>query len=255
MLRLIPVLALLLAVPAAAQTHYTDCTSNTGSDATLVFPTDAHPLFDGAPLQPGDEVAAFTPDGLCAGVVVWPENAGSVVLTLWGNNPVTEAVDGFLPNEPVAFRLWSSTTGAESAPPFGEIQVVYRTCDGLPPICRSHGLFEAGTLTLVDGLSASPGGTTGTESVGETAGLRLGAPYPNPASHTAYVRLEVEQAHPLTLTVIDALGRTVRTETLAPASAGSRTLEVDVRSLPAGVYFVQLSGAGQTTLRPLTVIR
>ena len=89
----------LLTPNAFAQNHFADCQADTGSKASIVFP-DTVP----SPLSPGDEVAALMPDGRCAGALVWTGKAA--VLTVWGDNVVTEAVDGFQAGEPLAFSAF-----------------------------------------------------------------------------------------------------------------------------------------------------
>ncbi|MDX1746222.1 MAG: hypothetical protein R3324_09820, partial [Halobacteriales archaeon] len=56
---------------ATAQNHFTTCAKNTGSNATLIVPLSATPSIGSESLSAGDEIAAFTTDGLCTGVAVW----------------------------------------------------------------------------------------------------------------------------------------------------------------------------------------
>jgi hypothetical protein len=102
---------------------------------------------------------------------------------------------------------------------------------------------EFGTTTLSKlGLSSAIGFlaalTDPTITATKAAGPRVpGALFPNPARHTATLRLPARAAlAPLVLT--DALGRTVRHY---PAPVGSETT-LDLRDLPAGIYL--LRGAG-----------
>ena len=82
-----------------------------------------------------------------------------------------------------------------------------------------------------------------------TEGLRLQA-YPNPAQHEFSVQLDVNQAGPATIQLLDAHGRLVlqRALELVP---GSTTLALDeANELQPGLYLVQLQqGAQRQTLR------
>jgi len=66
-------------------------------------------IFDGDPLVPGDEIAVFTPGGICAGGmqvpadVEWGQNTG---LTAFGNDDATNEVDGFEEEEVMTFKVW-----------------------------------------------------------------------------------------------------------------------------------------------------
>lgn len=66
--------------------------------------------------------------------------------------------------------------------------------------------------------------------------------WPNPATHTLHVRATPTVAAPLALTLFDALGRPVRTTTLA-AQPGSVQHTFDLSDLPAGLYIVRAATA------------
>jgi len=87
------------------------CPSRTGSDATLIFPNTADVDAGGMPVQPGDQIAVFTPSGRCAGYVTW--TGASVALTVWGDDPMTDEVDGMIPGQRMHFRIRRSETPVE----------------------------------------------------------------------------------------------------------------------------------------------
>lgn len=77
--------------------------------------------------------------------------------------------------------------------------------------------------------------------------------FPNPAQGRATVQLPAGTgADPAVLTVRDALGRTVRTQTLAGAAAGE-SRQVSVAGLPAGMYVVQVQAGPRLWCQPLQV--
>jgi hypothetical protein len=77
------------------------------------------------------------------------------------------------------------------------------------------------------------------------AGIGL---FPNPAHGTATVQLPAT-AGPATLTVLDALGRTLRTQTAAPSS----TAELDLSGLAPGLYAVRVTAGGGSAMQRLVV--
>ncbi len=69
-------------------------------------------LLDGENLVENDEIGVFTPGALCAGAVKiadeWP-----VGLSIWGDDPTTDPVDGFDGGEPLEWRYWDRSAGRE----------------------------------------------------------------------------------------------------------------------------------------------
>ena len=118
-----PVFTLLASLAANGQTHFR-FTSNTGNNATVAVPTSASPSIGGAGLAAGDEIGAFTPDGLCSGAVVW--NGSNAVITVWGDNDQTAAIDGMRAGEQVSYRVWQQSTSTE----YNSVNVTYLQGDG-----------------------------------------------------------------------------------------------------------------------------
>ena len=76
------------------------------------------------------------------------------------------------------------------------------------------------------------------------------AVYPNPAHGRATVQLPgIPGTHTATLTVLDALGRAIRTQT---AATNARS-ELDLTGLPAGLYAVRVQAGGSSATRRLVV--
>ncbi|SNR33846.1 alpha-amylase family glycosyl hydrolase [Hymenobacter mucosus] len=96
---------------------------------------------------------------------------------------------------------------------------------------------------------AQPTTVLGTKRQREAA-LQLVA-LPNPAGTTATLRYELTQAAPVTVTITNMLGATVRT--IAPTGrqgVGGHEVQVPVQQLANGIYMVRLStGSQQQTVR------
>ena len=74
--------------------------------------------------------------------------------------------------------------------------------------------------------------------------------FPNPAHNRATIQLPaIPGTTTATLTVLDALGRTLRTQ---PAALNAKA-ELDLAGLPAGLYAVRVQAGGSTTTRRLVV--
>ncbi|HEX9953139.1 MAG TPA: T9SS type A sorting domain-containing protein [Rubricoccaceae bacterium] len=89
------------------------------------------------------------------------------------------------------------------------------------------------TITVVDVL-ASEGGAG-------ADGYALGPVAPNPVHGVATLTLRAPTAAALTLDVLDALGRVVRTVPVSTAGGETR-VALDVRGLPAGAYVARVAG-------------
>jgi len=76
-------------------------TGNTGVNHSLLVLTAQ---IDGDPLPMGSEIAVFTPEELCVGEDFWlGERVG---FAAWGDNEMTEEVDGFRDGEAISYRIW-----------------------------------------------------------------------------------------------------------------------------------------------------
>ncbi|MBN1308877.1 MAG: hypothetical protein JXA18_13220 [Chitinispirillaceae bacterium] len=103
---------LLLALPLSifSQTHFS-YTANTGNNMTVLIQSSINPSIDGTALSAGDEIGVFSPDGLCAGAVVWSNTNAAV--TVWGNDEQTAEVDGIKINEILNYRFWDVSAQKE----------------------------------------------------------------------------------------------------------------------------------------------
>jgi hypothetical protein len=108
----------LLGMNTYAQSHFTNCFSNTGNYATVIFPEGLS-----YPFAAGDEVAVLMPDGACAGVIVWA--AAPQALTVWGDDSITEAVDGFQTGDSLAFRHFDGVEERDLAVTYDQSDPIY----------------------------------------------------------------------------------------------------------------------------------
>ena len=102
-------------------------------------------------------------------------------------------------------------------------------------------------------LQASYLGATASEAGPDgRPGLRVG---PNPAAGRAAAALDLPGAGPIRLSIVDAMGRTVRVAAERGLPAGEHVVEVDLDGLAAGTYVVRLEAEGAVVSRPLVVAR
>ncbi len=70
---------------------------------------------DGEALAGGDEIAAFTTGGKVAGALVWRSTKPNRMIA-YGDDPNTSRIEGFLPGEPIYFRIWDSSRNDRDYP-------------------------------------------------------------------------------------------------------------------------------------------
>jgi hypothetical protein len=96
---------------ASAQSHFADCTTNTGDSASIILSAEVAPTIDGVPFVEKTEIAVYTASGDCAGAVTW--TGSSVAITAWGDDVMTRKKDGYAVGERMTFRIWDPQTATE----------------------------------------------------------------------------------------------------------------------------------------------
>ncbi len=110
-------------------------------------------------------------------------------------------------------------------------------------------LLNAGNGQVLQALEMPVVVTTGIHEVSSQTAVSV---YPNPATHNLHVATVLQSAQPLSLTVTDALGRVFLSADEGLVPAGSRVFDLNVSSLPAGVYLLSVSTAEGTIIRKFT---
>lgn len=90
--------------------------------------------------------------------------------------------------------------------------------------------------------------------------LHLGANYPNPFNPGTFFRVELPQSEKIKVTVVNALGQTLKILAEGSHDAGYHTLHWDGTShggtpVPAGPYFILLEAGSEIRIRPVTLLR
>ena len=119
-----------------------------------------------------------------------------------------------------------------------------------PPVVSPSGkimlLFNTNSSIRGKGWSVYYGDFTGIETQSEPIGLTI---HPNPANHTLHLSFQSTSRVPAIVTIYNQLGQQIKNETLVKTSKGSNELSMDVASLEAGVYLLQLAVDGQVVTK------
>jgi len=221
--------------------------AGTSSDAAFIyFEQGATAAFDGA----YDAAKLPNPNGLSLASL---SGAGSYAvngLPLFGSQPVIIPLGVEVPAagryELRAEQLLNLGQGTTLWLRDGELNTLTPLAAGARYAFSVVGRNATGRFAL----ELRPGAVTATVAEVLAAQLQV---YPNPAHATAIVQLPAVpgQAH-ATLTLLDALGRTVRHDALALPTAGLRH-QLSLTGLASGVYALRVQVGGTTVTRRLVV--
>jgi hypothetical protein len=85
--------------------------------------------------------------------------------------------------------------------------------------------------------------------------FRIRTVAPNPADDELTVVYEVGFETPLTIELLDGVGRTVRRLFEGVQRAGAYELNTHLSDLPAGIYWCRYRGGGQMFVLPVHIVR
>ena len=172
--------------------------------------SESHNLLLLTSLPAGTHITASTSGGIIAGRGI-VGNDGKCGLTLWGDDPTTEAVEGFRAGE--------------------------------TPI-----LSVAGDLNRLDGSTAWTDGGWGVAQLGTTptpTEFGLTQVYPNPFNSVLRINFTLAQESEMRLAVYDLTGRMVAELASGRMAAGSYRSVWHAGDVPSGIYMVKLATVGE----------
>ncbi|MBT7615844.1 MAG: choice-of-anchor D domain-containing protein [Calditrichaeota bacterium] len=89
--------------------HY-EFVDNTGQNHSILV---VEATLNDEPLAVGSEIGVFSPDGMCCGAQFW--TGERVGMAVWGDNDLTEEIDGLVEDEEMSFQIWDIASGSEYA--------------------------------------------------------------------------------------------------------------------------------------------
>jgi len=93
---------------------------------------------------------------------------------------------------------------------------------------------------------------SGVRSAVQASGVRV---LSNPASDRLQLSYTVERPEPVQITLVNQAGQTVREIVTGVQSTGKHTIEEDIRTLPAGMYFLSYHTSAENTMEKVLILR
>ena len=250
----------------ATPLHFQDCQNQTGRNASVVIDASSQFYLLTSPAQvemlaPGDELAAFTPDGSCAGAVAW--DGQTAMLSLWEDDPLTTVKDGFAPGDPIVLRAWDASASTELISLYIDYQALFET-SGLYSTNTIHAPSFAIFSPTVGGTAGPAGARASTEkaeasqkgtSVALPKDFTLSSNYPNPFRSSTTIRYGLPEAAAVRLDVYDALGRHVTTLVDEVQQPAWYEVELQAQDLAAGLYIYRFRADDFVSDRRMMLVR
>jgi hypothetical protein len=198
----------------------------------------ANLLVNGNLPEAGDEVAVYTPAGLCVGACV---NEGTFPLKIaaWKDDPTTEAIDGYTSGQILSFKFWDASTEIEV--PL-EMSITVQGMEAVRYISGGEPVPLNGYAEFGKGFYAEHS-LTGTYILPSV--YNLAQNYPNPFNPTTIIHYDLPYESKVKLEVFNVQGRLVMTLVDGKQSAGFLAVywsgvNTQGAEIASGVYFYRL---------------
>ncbi|MBE0636995.1 MAG: T9SS type A sorting domain-containing protein, partial [Bacteroidales bacterium] len=182
-------------------------------------------------LSKGDYVGVFTDDGVCAGFTQYNEEKGNILLVAYGDDFTTESLDGLTDNETMSFRTYHTASKVEEP-----TEVTFSD------LMTDAGQFTEMGRSMIVKMSA--GSTSIVE--GKLSSISL---HPNPSD--GLINLTIPAMNEvLSIEVTNSSGQLVHSETIESKAVSH---QLDLTGVNPGVYFVRITGNGQTVVKKVVI--
>lgn len=256
------------------RSYFQNCQSDTGANATVVLTESTGLYLLNRPghldvLEPGDELAAFTAQGLCVGKRVW--NGETMAFTMWADDPLTPKKDGYVAGDPIIFRAWNASRRTELSSIYVEYREDFDTsgqfaADGiyLPrlvyfyPSGSMGGVSRESLIAAARSAEKPTAATSASRLASQSAtpdAFTLDANYPNPFGASTTIRYGLPEPARVRLDVYDALGRHVATLVNEDQQPAWHEVTFRAEGLAPGVYIVRLRVGDFVSQRQVTLVR
>ena len=185
------------------------------------------------------EVACFTPADLIAGLTIIDANEEQWGMAVFGDDAITDTIDGFQHGEPLRFRYWDPVTDWERDVGFEVVEggeAVYRA-NNYPPLIMDF------TVGVTDNRLVTP------------SSFSLLPPFPNPFNSQSQIGFSLSRPGLVILSLYDSRGSLLGNLIYEPLGSGRHTLTLRGEGLPAGNYLLVLQQYDNRISRQLVLLK
>ena len=200
---------------------------NTGDNMIIGIPLNA---WNSIP-EIGDEIAAYNSKGNLVGSVTF--NGESTALTVWGDDPTTEYVEGLVVGENINLEIWRQSDNTI------EVISIDNWVEG-SDIYVSNGIAVAGNARFNSTLDM---------------GYELYSNFPNPFDLQTTISFFVPDYGNVKIAVYDLVGNMVKELTNTNFEPGMYDLQFESGNLAQGAYFVKMQAGGTILTKKIDIVK
>ena len=200
---------------------------NTGDNMVIGIPLTA---WENMP-EIGDEIAAYNSKGVLVGSVTF--NGESTALTVWGDDPTTDVIEGLLEGEVIDLEIWRKSDNS--------IETI--TIDNWEEgnnIYVSNGIALAGNIRYNSTLDL---------------GYELYSNFPNPFDVQTTISFFVPETGNVKIAVFDLVGNMVEELANTNFESGMHNLTFNAENLAQGTYFVRMVAGDSMLTKKMDVVK
>lgn len=204
-------------------------------------------LFNGDRVRTGWEIGSYTENGIIAGSGVWNSAFDEpTVFLVYGDDPETERVEGFIDEEIIQFAFWDDDEELE-------IREVPDSLDFFVDLLEGDDTWQDGGFTAVDIEIHSHVDVP--EQIEPPSEFYINSAYPNPFNSTVRIDYGLPQSQPVSFLIYDINGRLVEKKISAIISAGHHTYTWYADKVPSGVYFLAMVSPQNRNIQKVLLVR
>ena len=179
----------------------------------------------------GDEIAAYNSKGNLVGSVTF--NGESTALTVWGDDPTTDFVEGLLEGENVKLEIWKKSDNSI------ETISVDNWIEG-SDVYISNGIAIAGDVRFNKSMEM---------------GYELYSNFPNPFDSQTTISFFVPENGNVSVAVYDLVGNMIEELTNTNFEPGMYNILFNADNIAQGTYFVRMQAANTILTKKIDVVK
>jgi hypothetical protein len=176
--------------------------------------------------QPGDEIGVFSTDKKLVGASVY--EGGTTAVAVWGDDMITDEIDGMQFNEPFTIKLWHNISGSE------ETLLITNWIEG-------NEIFTYNGISVVGKFASLANGYTLCQNM------------PNPFRESTLIKFSIPEDTQVQITLYDLLGNKLEDIVSGFYKAGEYIINFDAKKYAAGTYFYQIITSDFVAARQMSI--